>query len=70
MQIPRGWRQINDVCIGAGKWHDGKRERPEYTVFVCGGKWEAWRRGELLAMNLDTQAEAIEACRADRRREA
>lgn len=67
MHIPPGWRQINDVCIGAGKWQDGKRERPEYTVFVCGGTWEAWHRTDCLAFGLADQQAAIERCREHRR---
>lgn len=38
-EIPKGWRRINDVCIGTGGGPDASsRDRPEYSVFHHGDR--------------------------------
>lgn len=61
-QIPRGWRRINDVCIGV------PNERGAgflYTAFLANGKWECWRAGEFLSGAHDSMDAAVQACRND-----
>ena len=67
-EIPRGWRRINEVCMGAGGHTDDRgKEQPDYTVFHTGviGKWvwEAWYRKELIAEGLGSSSEGVDACR-------
>lgn len=68
MNVPSGWRRVNEVCIGvpdeSGGWL--------YTVFHVGEhdqrRWEAWRGKGLLAMNLESIDAAVNVCREDYRR--